>query len=100
MSFKMLLIGGDIMGDIPYWPPEKVTIETKDEECTEKVLKDIKVIKEQCDDNTMHIIGSTRLKHESAMNALKLIFVVLIFSTIVNMFTAGLLIYILYRLFG
>lgn len=74
------------MGDIPYWPPEKVTIETKDEECTEKVLKDIKVIKEQCDDNTMHIIGSTRLKHESVMNALKLIFVMLTISTVINTF--------------
>lgn len=45
------------MGDIQYWPPEKVTIKIKDEECTEKVLKDIKVIKEQRDD-TIHIIGS------------------------------------------
>lgn len=88
------------MGDIPYWPPEKVIIKIKDEECTEKVLKDIKVIKEQCDDNTMHIIDSVRPKHESIMNILKLIYVVLIFSTIVNMFTTGLLIYILYRLFG
>jgi len=55
------------MGDIPYWPPEKVTIKVKDEECTEKVLKDIKVIKEQCDDNTMHIIDSVRPKHESVI---------------------------------
>jgi hypothetical protein len=66
-SFKMLFIGGNIMGDIPYWPPEKVTIKVKDEECTEKVLKDIKVIKEQCDDNTMHIIDSVRPKHESVI---------------------------------
>ena len=43
-SFKMLFIGGgNIMEDIPYWPPEKVTIKVKDEECTEKVLKIPKV---------------------------------------------------------
>ena len=55
------------MGDIPYWPLEKVTIKIKDEECTEKVLKDIKVIKEQCEDNTMYIIDSVRPKHESVI---------------------------------
>ena len=74
------------MGDIPYWPPEKVTIETKDEICTEKVLKDIKVIKEQSDDNTIHIIDNMNTKHESVMNTLKLIFVMLMISTVINTF--------------
>ena len=91
------------MGDIPY-STSKVTIKDKDEERTEKVLKAIKEqgndIKSSDNGNASYIIGSIRLKHESVMNALKLIYVVLIFSTIVNMFTAGLLIYILYRLFG
>lgn len=103
-SFKTLLIGGNIMRDTSYWTSEGVTIKDKDEERTEKVLKAVKEqgndIKSSDNCNASYIIGSIRLKHESVMNALKLIYVVLIFSTIVNMFTAGLLIYILYRLFG
>jgi tRNA pseudouridine-54 N-methylase len=78
------------MGDIPYWTSSKVTIKDKDEERTEKVLK---VIKEQGDDikssdnnNAAYIIGSIRLKHESVMNVLKLIFAVLTISTVINTF--------------
>ena len=92
----MLLIGGNIMGDIPYWPPEKVTIETKDEICTEKVLKDIKVIKEQSDDNTMHIIDNMNTKHESVMNTLKLILVVMLMISItIKIFLIVILCYLL-----
>ena len=83
------------MGDIPYWPPEKVTIETKDEICTEKVLKDIKVIKEQSDDNTIHIIDNMNTKHESVMNTLKLISIALTISMTINIFLLIVLCYLL-----
>lgn len=70
------------MGDIPY-SSSKVTIKDKDEERTEKVLK---VIKEQGNINTAHIIGNIRLKHEYIMKALNLIFVVLTISAFINTF--------------
>ena len=78
------------MGDIPYWTSEEVTIKDKDEERTEKVLKAIKRqgndIKSSDNNNAAYIIGSIRLKHESVMNALKLIFTVLTISTVINTF--------------
>lgn len=85
------------MGDIPYWTSSKVTIKDKDEERTEKVLKAIKnstdVIKESdaciigsINESDAYIIGSIRLKHESVMNALKLIFVTLTISMTINVF--------------
>jgi cytochrome b subunit of formate dehydrogenase len=80
------------MKDMQYSSSE-VAIKDKDEERTEKVLK---AIKEQGYDNTAHIINS----RDSITSTLKMIYWILIFSIIVNMFTAGLLIYILYRLFG
>jgi hypothetical protein len=77
------------MGDIPYSPSE-VTIKDKDEERTEKVLKAIKRqgndIKSSNNENSSYIIGSIRLKHESVMNALKLIFTALTISTVINTF--------------
>lgn len=94
--FKMLFIGGNIMRNIPY-SSSKVTIKDKDEERTEKVLKSIKNstndIKSSDNNNAAYIIGSIRLKHESVMNALKLIFVVLTISTVINTFLLLILCY-------
>ena len=77
------------MGDIPY-SSSKVTIKDKDEERTEKVIKVIKKqgndIKSSDNSNAAYIIGSIRLKHESVMNALKLIFAMLTISTVINTF--------------
>ena len=77
------------MGDITYSPSE-VTIKDKDEERTEKVLKAIKKqgndIKSSDNNNAAYIIGSIRLKHESVMNALKLITGMLIISLLSNTF--------------
>lgn len=84
------------MGDIPYWTSEGVTIKDKDEERTEKVLKAVKERDDKLISLESYAIGS----YDSITSTLKMIYWILIFSTIVNMFTAGLLIYILYRLFG
>lgn len=83
------------MKDMQYLSSE-ITIKDKDEERTEKVLK---AIKEQGDD--IKSLKSYAIdSHDSITNTLKMIYWILIFSIIVNMFTAGLLIYILYHLFG
>ena len=74
------------MGDISYWTSSKVTIKDKDEERTEKVLKAIKNSTDAIKESDACIIGSIRLKHESVMNALKLIFVVLTISMTINVF--------------
>lgn len=68
----------------------------KDEERTEKVLKAIKEQNDKLISLESYAIGI----YDSITNNLKMIYWILIFSAIVNMFTAGLLIYILYRLFG
>lgn len=83
------------MKDMQYLSSE-VAIKDKDEERTEKVLK---AIKEQ-DDNIKSLKSYAINSHDSITSTLKMIYWILIFSIIVNMFTAGLLIYILYRLFG
>lgn len=83
------------MKDIQYSSSE-VAIKDKDEERTEKVLK---AIKEQGDD-IKSLKSYTIDSRDSITSTLKMIYWILIFSIIVNMFTAGLLIYILYRLFG
>ena len=83
------------MKDMQYSSSE-VAIKDKDEERTEKVLK---AIKEQ-DDNIKSLKSYAINSHDSITSTLKMIYWILIFSIIVNMFTAGLLIYILYRLFG
>lgn len=84
------------MGDIPYWTSSEAIIKDKDEERTEKVLKAIKEQGDNIKSLESYAIGS----YDSITSTLKMIYRILIFSTIVNMFTAALLIYILYRLFG
>jgi hypothetical protein len=58
----------------------------KDEARTDRILKSIKNSADTINENSDYIIGSIRLKHESVMNALKLIFVVLTISTVINTF--------------
>jgi hypothetical protein len=58
----------------------------KDEARTDRILKSIKNSADTINENSAYVIGSIRLKHESVMNALKLIFVVLTISTVINTF--------------
>jgi|GEM_PF-4363067 len=83
------------MKDMQYSSSEVTTI-YKSEERAKKVLK---AIKEQ-DDDIKSLKSYAIDSHDSITSTLKMIYYILIFSIIVNMFTAGLLIYILYRLFG
>ena len=76
------------MGNIQY-SSSKVTIKDKDEERTEKILKSIKNstndIKSSDNANSAYIIGSMRLKFERIIGSLKLIFIILVFSQLINM---------------
>ena len=83
------------MKDMQYSSSEVTTI-YKSEERAKKVLK---AIKEQ-DDDIKSLKSYAIDSRDSITSTLKMIYYILIFSIIVNMFTAGLLIYILYRLFG
>ena len=57
----------------------------KDEERTEKVLKAIKDSTDTVKSSETYIIGSMKLKFERIIGSLKLIFIVLVFSQLINM---------------
>lgn len=85
------------MENIPW--TSGVTIKDKDEERTEKVLKAIK----ERDDKLISLKSYDISSYDSFTSTLKIIYWILIFSTIITIFTTGLavlIIYIVYRLFG
>ena len=61
----------------------------KDEERTDRILKSIKRstndIKSSDNANSAYVIGSMKLKFERIIGSLKLIFIVLVFSQLINM---------------
>lgn len=74
------------MGDIPYWTSSEDTIKDKDEERANEILKSIKNSTDVIKESNAYFIVNMRLKHESVMNALKLISVVLTISMTINIF--------------